>query len=355
LKDFSSENIRNIGLFSHGSAGKTTLAESMLYNCGSIERIGKVDDGNTTSDFNEDEKERKISIYTSLAPVVWKNTKINCLDTPGFIDFLGEVKGVLRVIEGAVLLLAAPSGVEVGLEKMWEFTEELNIPRILFVNKMDKENADFYKCVDLINEKLSNKAIPLQLPIGSSDKFKGIIDLIDQKAYTFEKGKQVAVEIPKEEMDRVKEYREKLIETICETDDELINKYLEEASIDEKELKQALLKGVSNAKIMPIMCGSAVENIGVVSLMDSIVNFINSPNKRTNITALNKKTNEETEVKCSETEPFSAFVFKTTADPYVGKLTFIRIFSGTLTPDTVVYNVNKEKEEKNCCFNGYER
>lgn len=348
MKSYDGDKIRNIGLFSHQGAGKTILAEAMLYNAKATDRLGRISDGNTVTDYNPDEIERQISIYMGLAPFEWKNCKINCIDTPGFMDFVAEVKSALRVIEGALFLVSANAGVEVGLEKVWEYAEGYHLARMIFINKMDKENADFYKTFEEAKRILSPHAIPVQIPIGVAEKFTGIVDLVEETAYTFDGGKLKRSDIPKDLEANFKKYREKLMEAVAETDDELLNKYLMEGVVlNSAEIKSGLKKGIASGKIIPVFCGSAYKNIAVLNLMDAVFEYIPTSNtvKLKGFNPKTKNDNDE-EIKPLATSFFSALVFKTTADPYVGRLTIMRVFSGKLTSDSVVYNSVKEKDEK---------
>jgi elongation factor G len=346
VKKYSSDKIRNVSLFGHGGTGKTSIAEAMLFNTGVLDRMGKVEDGNTALDFDADEIKRGMSIYLSMAPCEWKGSKINCLDTPGFMDFISEVKCAVRVIEGAIMVASANSALEVGLERVWNDVEGNNLPRFIFVNKMDKENADFYKIVGELQEKLSKNIVPIYIPIGSFDTFTGYVDLIALAAFKLEGGKMKKVDMPEDLEEKVKEMREKLVEVAAEGDDQLIEKYLEEGQLTDEEMKRGLKSGVAAGKIMPVLCGSAVKNIGIEGLMDSILELVPSPADIGRVEGKDLKTGDTVERKAAESEPLSALVFKTTADPYVGKLTYLRIFSGVLQPDSLVMNSKRDKEEK---------
>lgn len=346
MKSYPTDKIRNIALFGHQGCGKTSLAESLLFTSGSIERQGRVDDGNTTTDFDQDETKRKISISLAIAPAIWKDYKINCLDVPGFLDFLAEVKSALRVVEGAVLLASANSGIEVGFELMWHNLAKTNLPKIIFINKMDKENAHFHQLYEEMKTRFSNHIAPVQLPIGSAENFKGVVDLIEGQAYLFEGKELKKADVPAEMEADYKKYREQLMETAAETDDELITKYLDGTPLTNEEMKNAIKTGTKQGKIIPVLCGSALKNAGTALLLDFITNCIPAPNEVGKIKGINPKTNQPEEREVKSSAPFSAFVFKTTADPFVGKLNMIRIYSGTLKADSVVYNSAKEKDEK---------
>lgn len=346
MEVYKSDMIRNISLIGHSGSGKTSLAEALLYNSNALERLGNIEDGNTVCDYDPEEKNRKISFTTSIAPCEWKNKKINILDTPGYFDFVGEVKSALRVTEGAVIVTCAVSGVEVGTEQVFRFAGDANFPRMFFINKMDRENANFKKVLDEIRGSLGRRAIPFQLPIGKEENFKGIVDLVCEKAYTFEDKGIKEISIPDELKSDVEEYRVMLIEAAAETDDELLTKYLEGEELTQEDIQKGLKSGINDGEIFPIFCGSALKNIGVNFLLDAISAYIPSPTEREPEIAKNIETDEEITVKCTSDAPFSALVFKTMADPYVGKLTLFKVFSGSVKSDSTVYNVVTEETEK---------
>lgn len=335
MKVYSAKKIRNIGIMAHGGAGKTSLTEAMLYNSGALKRLGKVDEGNTTTDYLPEEIDRKITITLALAPCEWKDNKINVIDTPGFIDFVGDVNSTLRVIDSMIVTVCAVAGVEVRTEAVWEFANEKNMPRICFINKMDRENADFYRVLDELKESFENRIVPIQIPIGSAESFTGIIDLVSMKGYKFNNGKPVEIDIPEDLKDQAETYREELIEVVAESDDELLMKYLEGEELTSEEFLSGLTSGVKNANFIPIACGSALNNIGIANLLDLIVDCMPSAEE-----ALGKSEEDLSK------EPFKALVFKTIADPYVGKVSFFRIYSGVFIPGNSYYNINKETEEK---------
>lgn len=346
MEVYKSDMIRNISLIGHSGSGKTSLAEALLYNSNALERLGNIEDGNTVCDYDPEEKNRKISFTTSIAPCEWKNKKINILDTPGYFDFVGEVKSALRVTEGAVIVTCAVSGVEVGTEQVFRFAGDANFPRMFFINKMDRENANFEKVLDEIRDSLGRRAIPFQLPIGKEENFKGIVDLVCEKAYTFEDKDIKEISIPDELKSDVEEYRVMLIEAAAETDDELLTKYLEGEELTQEDIQKGLKSGINDGEIFPIFCGSALKNIGINFLLDAISAYIPSPTERQPEIAKNIETDEEITVKCTSDAPFSALVFKTMADPYVGKLTLFKVFSGSVKSDSTVYNVVTEETEK---------
>lgn len=346
MKSYPTDKIRNIALFGHQGSGKTSLAESILFTSGSIERQGWVNDGNTTTDFDQDEIKRKISINLAIAPAAWKDYKINCLDVPGFLDFLAEVKSAMRVAEGAVLLASANSPIEVGFELMWQNLAKTKLPKIIFINKMDKENARFHQLYEEMKSKFSNRIAPVQLPIGSAEKFIGVVDLIEGQAYLFEGKELKKADVPADMEAEYKKYREQLMEVAAETNDELITKYLDGTPLTNEEMKNAIKTGTKEGKIIPVLCGSAVKNAGTALLLDFVTNCVPAPNEAGAVSGINPKTNQPEERQVKSSAPFSAFVFKTTADPFVGKLNMIKIYSGTLKSDMVVYNSTKEKDEK---------
>lgn len=346
MKRYSAEKIRNIALFGHGGTGKTSIAEAMLYNTGVLDRMGKVEDGNTALDFDADEVKRGMSIYLSMAPCEWKDHKINCLDVPGFMDFVSEEKCALRAVEGSVLVVPANVGVEVGLERVWNDVESINLPSAVFINKMDKENADYFKVISDMTEKLTKACIPVRIPIGSFDTFKGYVDIVTQTAYVSEGGKSNKTDIPKDLQDKIKELRDKLVEAAAEGDDELLEKYLGEESLTDEEILKGLKAGVRSGKIIPVLCGSASKNIGIDSLMNLIIEYFPSPKDVGSFEGVDPRNGEKAVRNVNESEPFSALVFKTTADPYVGKLTYLKVISGVAHSDSLVYNSKREKEEK---------
>ncbi|MDN5300855.1 MAG: elongation factor [Thermoanaerobacteraceae bacterium] len=346
MKNYKSDMIRNVGLLAHSGSGKTSLAEAMLYTSGAIDRLGKIDEGNTTCDFDPEEIKRRISISTAFAPCEWKNNKINILDTPGYFDFVGEVKSAIRVVESGIIVTCAVSGVEVGTEQVQKFASEAGLPHIFFINKMDRENANFYKVLDQIRQFFGQKAVPFQLPIGAEANFKGVVDIVHQKAYTFEgKGVKECL-IPEELKADMENYRSMLVEAVAETDDDLLTKYLEGEELSEEEIQKGLRKGVLSGQINPILCGSALTNKGISLLMDTICDYMPSPQDRAAEKGVNPVTNSEEIRECKLDAPLSALVFKTMADPYVGKLTIFKVFSGKLQSDSTVYNATKGENEK---------
>jgi len=336
--------IRNVVLLSHQGAGKTSLAEYMLFTTGAIQRLGSVKDGTTTSDYDPIEIERHMGINLSLLPVQWQGMKLNVLDTPGYADFVGEVRSGLRVTEGAIIVICAASGVEVGTEQMWNDTEKTDLPRLVFVNKMDRDNADFFSTLKGIHAKLSPKCLPVQLPIGSQSDFQGIIDLVTMKAYMGATSQEA--EIPAALRGQAEASREKLVEAAVEVDDELINKYLGGGAISEEEILTAIKKSAIAGKLVPVFAGSALHGIGTKQILDGICRYLPSPEERDAITAKNVSNGDEEEVKPSPESPFAGLVFKTTADPYVGKISYFRVYSGVISGNSQVWNANKNGMER---------
>jgi elongation factor G len=341
------EKIRNVALLGHGDSGKTSLAEAMLFNAGVIKRMGRVDEGNTVSDFDPDEQKRGISVSATPLVMDWKGFKINLLDTPGFADFIGEVTSILRVIDGAVFVLSAVAGVEVQTELVWKMADSYGYPRIVFVNKMDRENASFQRCLDQLQQLYGSRVVPFQIPIGEEHDFRGVIDLITAKAYIYvEDGTEQEAEIPSDMSEQVQEAREKIIEGAAEASDELMEKYLEGEELDEGEVLSALLGGVSEGTIIPVLCGSATHNIAIEPLANAIVNSLPSPARLDEIRGTKRGSDEEIAFRATADSPLAALVFSTISDPYVGKLTYFRVFSGTFSADSTVYNPNRDKEER---------
>jgi len=337
MQQYGLDTIHNVVLLSHGGAGKTSLSEAMLFKAGAVKRLGKVDDGSSTSDYEPDEIKRQISINLSLLPCEWQDKKLNIIDTPGYADFVGEMKAGMRVSEGAVIVVCAASGVEVGTEQVWKYCEEVEMPRLIFINKMDRENADYIRTVEEIRSKLGSKCLPLQLAIGAQDSFEGIADLLVMKTYTGVDAKEG--EMPSSLQAQIDTYREKLIEAIAEIDDALIEKYLGGEEISPEELNSNLRKAIINGNIIPILTGSALQNIGADRLLNAINDYMPLP-KEQQVALSNGP------VDPSDTAPLAALVFKTTADPYVGKLTYFRVYNGSIKSNTQVWNANEKTAER---------
>ncbi len=347
----SLERKRNIAIISHGGAGKTTLAEALLFNAGQTQRLGRVDDGSSILDFEPEEQKRKITISASIHHYQWNKHKVDIIDTPGYTNFLVETRNALRVVEGAVVLLSAISGIKVQTEKVWEFADEFGVTRLAFVNMMDRERASFLRAVEDMEKVLGVKGVPLQIPVGEGPDFRGVVDLLSKKAFIYRddlSGKYEVGAVPDEIAGDVESFRDKLVEEVVEADDSLMERYLEGETIEDEELRKALRESVLTGRFVPVLCGSAYKNMGVNLLMDMINTLMPSPVDRTPVVGTQPGSNPEGEVKrdVAEDSPFSAFVFKTLIDPYAGRLSFFRIYSGTLRKDSMVLNPARNAKEK---------
>ena len=348
-REFSLEKTRNIGIMAHVDAGKTTTTERILYYTGKIHKIGETHEGASQMDWMEQEQERGITITSAATTAQWKDTRVNIIDTPGHVDFTIEVQRSLRVLDGAVTVLDSQSGVEPQTETVWRQATEYRVPRIVFANKMDKIGADFLYSVSTLHDRLQANAHPIQLPIGSEDDFRGIIDLIKMKAeiYTNDLGTDILEEdIPAEYLDQAQEYREKLVEAVAETDEDLMMKYLEGEEITNEELKVAIRKATINVEFFPVLCGSAFKNKGVQLMLDAVLDYLPSPLDIPAIKGINPDTDEQEERPASDEEPFAALAFKIMTDPFVGRLTFFRVYSGVLNSGSYVLNTSKGKRER---------
>ncbi|KJQ66553.1 MULTISPECIES: elongation factor G [Streptococcus] len=348
-REFSLEKTRNIGIMAHVDAGKTTTTERILYYTGKIHKIGETHEGASQMDWMEQEQERGITITSAATTAQWNNHRVNIIDTPGHVDFTIEVQRSLRVLDGAVTVLDSQSGVEPQTETVWRQATEYGVPRIVFANKMDKIGADFLYSVSTLHDRLQANAHPIQLPIGSEDDFRGIIDLIKMKAeiYTNDLGTDILEEdIPAEYLDQAQEYREKLIEAVAETDEELMMKYLEGEEITNEELKAGIRKATINVEFFPVLCGSAFKNKGVQLMLDAVIDYLPSPLDIPAIKGVNPDTDAEETRPASDEEPFAALAFKIMTDPFVGRLTFFRVYSGVLQSGSYVLNTSKGKRER---------
>lgn len=342
MKEYSTEHVRNIVLASHSGAGKSILCEAMLHFTGATTRMGKIEDGTTSSDFDEEEIRRSISLYTSVIPIEYKDTKINFLDTPGYTDFVGEEISAMRVAEGVILLVDAVNGLEVGTELAWNNCSKFNLPRFLLINKMDRENANFQKSFKSVEEFADIRLIPVQLPWGEKQTFQGVIDLISMKAYKGD-GK-AAVEIPDEYKDAAEEARMKLVEAAAEGDDSLLEKYLESGSLSDEEVIKGLKSVVKSCGFVPVFVSAANTETGVARLLDNIIDLMPSPKDAPAAKAQGKAGEEE--LKADDSGPLAVYVWKTTADPFVGKQTFFRVYSGVVNADSRLWNQTKGMEER---------
>ena len=348
-REYSLERTRNIGIMAHIDAGKTTTTERILYYTGKTHKMGETHDGGATMDWMEQEQERGITITSAATTCFWNNTRINIIDTPGHVDFTVEVERSLRVLDGSVTVFCAKGGVEPQSETVWRQADMYKVPRMGYVNKMDINGANFYRVVDMMHDRLHANAVPIQLPIGAESTFRGIVDLMNMEAdvYYDDLGKDMRVEpIPEDMMEQAEEYRAKMVESICETDEELFEKYCNGDEISVEELKAALRKATIDNKIVPVVCGTSYKNKGVQKLLDAIIDYMPAPTDIESMKGINPDTNEEEERHASDEEPFSALAFKIATDPFVGKLCFFRVYSGVINAGDTVYNSTKGKRER---------
>ncbi|MDI6742166.1 MAG: elongation factor G [Smithella sp.] len=348
MAKYDSKSLRNLAIVGHGGTGKTSLCESILFVAGKTERLGRVDDATSCMDFEPEEQKRRGSISSAANFVEWAKHKINIIDTPGDSNFAYDIKCSLSVVENAVVVIDAVGGVEFQTQKVWEMADEYNLPRIIFINRLDRERANFNTALESVKSKFQKKATPVCVPIGAEDKFNGIVDLINMKAYAFtdNKGAGKAMDIPAEMIDDVKSLRDSMIEDIAESDDELMNKYLESGELSAEEMQTGLRKGVTSGSLIPVVCGSSLKGIGVSMLLDLAVDAFASPVDRGPMKGKKPGTDNVEERQPSEDAPFSAIVFKTIADPYAGRLTLFRVYSGKLDSDTPVFNSSRKITEK---------
>jgi elongation factor G len=349
VREYPLEKSRNIGIMAHIDAGKTTCTERILYYTGRIHKVGETHEGASQMDWMEQEQERGITITSAATTCYWKSNRINIIDTPGHVDFTVEVERSLRVLDGSVAIFDAKNGVEPQSETVWRQADKYNVPRICFVNKMDKTGANFYYSVNTMVERLKANVVPIQIPIGASDDFTGIIDLVEMNAriYKDELGQDIEVtEIPDDYKEKAEEYREKLLESVADHNDKLLEKFLEGETIEPEELRQAIRKATLSVDIIPVLCGSAYKNKGVQLLLDAIVDYMPAPTDVAAIKGISMDGEEEMVRKSSDDEPFSALAFKVMSDPYVGKLTFFRVYSGVIESGSYVLNSTKNKRER---------
>src|SRR3984893_840622 len=334
MKVYRAEHIRNVALISHVGAGKTSLIDAALYDTGAVTRQGKVDEGSSVADYDPDELKRRMTLQAKVLPVEWKNTKINFIDTPGYADFLGEVKAGLRVADAALVVVTAEKGVEVGTELTWQYADERNLPRIVLINKLDRENTSFDNALKSLRDQFGLKVVPLQIPIGEQANFRGVVDLVTQKGYTFEGGNKVQeIAIPAELKESINSYREQLIESAVESDDTIMEKFLEGEELSDEEVLSVVQMGTRSGQLIPVLCGSASKNIGVQPLLDAGVEYL--PNAAESVPEDAKAFGNN----------LSLFVFKTTA-AQVGTISTFRVYSGTFKPDMHVYNVQTKADER---------
>ena len=349
MVNFDIEKIRNVAVIAHAGAGKTSLVEAALFDAKATDRIGTIEDGTTITDYEPEEIHRKITISSATAFCDWKGHRINIIDTPGYINFLEDTKSCLSAVDGAVVIVSALSGVKAETEKIWQYACKYEVPRLVFINKMDRENANFTMALGELEKSFGSSPIPLNIPIGSAEGFEGIIDLIEMKAVRFQNGQPSLSDIPAELKDEAEEYRKQLVEKIVESNDAMLEKYLEGAALSTDEIIKGIRESSITRQFIPVICGSATKNIGVHKLLDMIPLCLPSPAEKANITPIkgkNAKNSDEVVRKPLDTEPFSAQVFKTIADPFAGKLTLFRVFSGVLKADSTVYNSTRDIKER---------
>ena len=348
MKEYNYKNLRNVGLIGHGATGKTSLAESLLFYTNNTDRLGKVEDGTTVMDYEQEEKKRKISLSTSVASFEDSNVKINIVDMPGYFDFQGEMAQGMRAVDIATIVVCAASGIQVGTEKAWDYCEKIKLPRAFFVNKMDRENANFDKVLDQMKEMFGTSVVPIQYPIGKESDFNGIINVISKIAlvYNAKTSKMETSEIPEDLKDKVEECKQMVMEAVAETDEELLDKYLNDGELCDEDIYNGLIKGCANGDIAPVLCGSAIKMIGIKSMINSIIKCFPSPEHSLPQKAINLSNDEEVFINIDDDKPFSAFVFKTIADPFVGKISLCRVMTGKISGEMTALNTNKDKQEK---------
>ncbi len=349
MKKYESKDIRNVALVGHGKSGKTSLAEAFLFNGKVTDRLGRVDSGDSVMDFDPEERARQLTINTSFHHSSWKKCMLNIIDTPGDANFISDTYNSLQIADGALVIVDASSGVQVITEKVWHYLSEFKIPRIIVINKLDRENTDFYSTLDNIKKTLKIKPLVMFIPIGKEAGFKGVVDLVKMKGYLFAddgSGNFSESEIPADCKESAIEFRQKMIEDIAETNEQLVEKYLEGQELSSEEIASGIKTGIINQSLIPAVCGSALQNTGIKMIMDTIADYLPSPLERAAIEVIDPKTNEPKTLEPKNDGPLAAYVFKTIADPYAGKLTIFRVFSGTLNADSTVYNATKKAKEK---------
>ncbi|MGH2590306.1 MAG: elongation factor G, partial [Actinomycetota bacterium] len=346
MKTYDASEIRNVLLVGHGGAGKTTLLEAMLFTSGAITRMGTVEDGNTVGDFEPEEVKKGISVSLAMAPVEWSGVKINVLDAPGYADFAGDVRSAIRAVDAVLLVVSAVDGVEVQTEVAWELAVEAGLPRAIVINKLDRERASFERTLDELVQAFGTQVAPLELPLGEEHDFEGVADLLSRKAFRYGSGPTAEEgDWPDDISGKADPFREKLMEAVAESDDTLIEKYLEEGELSQDEVLNGVKAGFAEARIAPVLCAAAARPIGVDRLLQFVADELPSPVDR-GATVVRTKSGEEKERACDPGEPLTAYVFKTVSDPYVGHITMFRVFSGKVRPDSTMYNATKGTEER---------
>ncbi len=346
MKLYDTSKMKNFCLLGHGNAGKTSLAEAMLYTSGNIDRLGRTTDGNTVMDFDPEEIKRKFSIGMGLAACEWNGVKFNIIDTPGYFDFVGEVQSAIRVADAAIIVLSGKSGLTVGAEKAWKYCEERGIPRIFFINKVDDERVNYQGVLQQLKDKYGKKIAPFQLPLREGERITGFINVVEQEARRFDGDRTVTAEMPPGMEEELAPLREMINEAVAETSEELMEKYFGGEAFTLPEMYEALRSGVAEGDIVPVLCGSAYHKLGISSLMNAIHAYFPAPDSRDEFIIAEKKDGSPSRLKIDVADPLSALVFKTVADPYVGKLSYFKVYSGVMTPDTTLYNMNKDTNEK---------
>lgn len=348
MKSYTIKNLRNVGLIGHGGSGKTSLIEALLFHTGNIDRLGKVEDGTTISDFDPEEKKRGISLSASIAPIEFDDTKINLVDIPGYFDFSGELIQGMRAVDVATIVVSGVSGVKVGTEKAWDYCNKIKLPRTFFINKLDRENSSFDRTLAQLKEKFGISVVPVQYPIGVEDDFKGVINVISKKARIHDaKTNEIKeIDVPEELLEKIDECKRMIMEAVAETNEELLDKYFSEGELSDQEIYNGLIEGCATGDIAPVMCGSALKVIGMRCFLEDVVECFPSPKYSIPQKAIDVKKDEEVFIGLNEDKPFSALVFKTIADPFVGKISLFRVITGKLTNEITVVNSNKDKTEK---------
>jgi len=348
MKNYTIKNLRNIGLIGHGASGKTSLVEALLFNTGNTDRLGRVEDGTTVTDFDQEEKKRGISLSVSIAPIEADKTKINLVDIPGYFDFSGELIQGMRAVDVATIVVCGVSGVQVGTEKAWDYCNKIKLPRTFFINKLDRENSSYDKTLAQLKEKFGISVVPIQYPIGTEDDFKGVVNVISKRVRIHDPktNKIQEMDAPEELLEKIDECKRMIMEAVAETSEELLDKYFSEGELSDEEIYSGLIEGCASGEIAPVMCGSASKVIGMRCFLEDVVECFPSPKYSIPQKAINTQNSEEVFIGLDENKPFSALVFKTIADPFVGKISLFRVITGKLSNEVTVINSNKDKTEK---------